>query len=176
MKIINKEVNINTEYLSLSFFEQIKVTELEKISQLKKLKHLNLSNSYLFDKHLEIIRKVASLELLDLDATEITDSGLQYLKPLNKLKELRLKDNPQLTDACIEHLLDIKDLELIHFGNTAVTTSGVRVLLENKKIKTLILDSEFKDNIYELKSLSEKHPYLEIIVKETGIISNGKLD
>lgn len=90
---------------------------------------MNISASDLIDKHLEAIEKIDSLGLLDLDATKITGQRLFYLEPLKNLKQLRLKDNPQLTDMCIEYLLNIQSLELIHIGNTSITTVGARVLL-----------------------------------------------
>jgi hypothetical protein len=176
MKIINKEVNIDADYLNLSFFGEIDNLELKKLIQLKKLRHLNVSSSDLFDEHLDVIIQIENLELLDLDSTEITDKGLQQLSQLKKLKELRLKDNPQLTDNCIEFLSNIKHLEFLHIGNTSITTSGLRTLLDNKKMKSIILDFEFENEIDELKRLTQKCPNLEITLKGTGIISNGMLN
>ncbi|MFD0992006.1 hypothetical protein [Tenacibaculum geojense] len=176
MQIIDKEVNINTDYLSLSFFGEIEITELEKLCQLKKLTHLNLSSSDLFDKHLEIIGQLESIKLLDLDLTEITDNGLQNLKPLRQLKELRLKDNPQLTDKCIEFLSDIEQLELVHIENTSITMIGLTKLLNQKKLNSVILDFELDNEINELLNLSKKYPKLKIIIKGKGVILNGKLN
>lgn len=174
--IINKEVSLDTNYLSLSFFGEIEMAELEKLYQLKKLKHLDMASSYLFDKHLEVIGQVKTLEILDLDLTEITDKGLRNLKPLKQLRELRLKDNPQLTDKCIEFLSDIEQLEAIHIGNTSITILGLITLLHKKELESVILDFEFENEIDELLIISTKYPKLEITLKGTGIISNGKMD
>lgn len=111
LKIVNKEVRSDANYLRLYFTSKVKNKKLEKLLELKRLRHLNASGSYLLDQHLEIIGQIETLELLDLDLTEITDSGLQYLNPLKNFTELRLKDNPQLTDYCVEHLSS--DLEYI---------------------------------------------------------------
>ncbi len=176
MQIIDKEVNVNTDYLSLSFFGEIETIELEKLSLLKNLIHLNLSSSDLLDKHLKIIGHLESIERLDLDLTEITDNGIQNLKSLKQLRELRLKDNPQLTDKCIEFLSDIEQLELIHIENTSITMSGLTKLLNQKKLKSVILDFELDNEINELLRVSEKYSKLEITLKGKGVILNGKLN
>ncbi len=176
MQILNREINIDTDYLNLSFYGEIDKNELKKLTQLKRLKHLNVSSSDLYDKHLEIIGQLKTLELLDLDLTEITDSGLKNLIRLTQLRKLRLKDNPQLTNDCIAYLLDIEQLELIHIENTSITIDGLIKLLTQKELKTVILDCEFDNSIDELLSISEKYPKLEIVFKGTGIMSNGKLN
>lgn len=176
LQILDKEVNLETDYLSLSFFGEIETTELQKLFQLKHLKHLNLSSSDLFDKHLEVIGQMKTLELLDLDLTEITDNGLRNLKPLKQLRELRLKDNPQLTNECIEHLINIDQLEFIHIGNTSITIKGLTKLITQKQLKSVIVDIEFENEINELLRITQKDSKLEITLKGKGIISNGKLN
>ena len=176
MLIIDKEINIDTDYLNLSFYGEIETIELKKLIQLKNLKHLNISSSDLFDKHLIFIGQLETLELLDLDLTEITDNGLRNLNSLKRLRELRLKDNPQLTNDCIEFLFDIEQLELIHIENTSITKTGLIKLLTQKELKSVILGSEFDNEIDELLRITKTYPKLEITLKGTGLISNGKLN
>ncbi len=176
MEILNKEVNIDADYLNLVFLGEIDSLELKKLTQLKNLRHLNISSSDLFDEHLLVIGQIETLELLDLDSTEISNKGLQQLSHLKKLRELRLKDNPQLTDSCIEFLSNIEHLESLHIGNTSISTIGLRTLLDKKKMKSIILDFEFENRVAELKKLTQKYPNLEITIKGTGIISNGILN
>jgi hypothetical protein len=177
INIIDHEVCTNADYLSLSFFGEIEISEIQKLLQLKNLKHLNLSSCDLIDKHLETIGKIASLELLDLDATEITDQGLFFLQHLKNLKQLRLKDNPQLTDTCVEYLSNIHSLELVHFGNTSVSTGGVRKLLSKVELHCILLEnSDLRDVIDELLIITSEHPKLEITLKGLGILSNGKTE
>ncbi|MCP4521911.1 MAG: hypothetical protein GY827_09530 [Cytophagales bacterium] len=167
---------MDTEAEFYSFFGEIKSSELEQLLHFKKLKHLNVSCSDLFDHHLAIIGKIESLELLDIDSTEITNDGLKHLIPLKKLSALRLKDNPQLTDECIVYLAAIEWLELIHIGNTSITMEGLTSLLQKNELYEIILGSEFNDKIEELKLLTQKYPDLEITLKGTGIIMNCKLN
>lgn len=175
--IIDKEASLDCDYLRLSFFGEIEMVEFEKLSQFKKLKHLNVSSSDLFDEHLEIIiGQMDSLELLDLDSTEITNNGLRNLKSIKQLRELRLKDNPQLTDECVDFLSDIEQLELIHIDNTSITITGLTKLLALKEMKSVILGCDFDSKIEELMRITEDYPKLEITLKGTGIISNGRLN
>ncbi|AFM03660.1 hypothetical protein Fleli_1223 [Bernardetia litoralis DSM 6794] len=173
--IINKSVDIQTEYLNLTFFGKIEKNEIQKIRQLEKLKHLNLSSSDLIDEQLEIIGKIENIQVLDLDLTEITNQGISFLKYLQNLKELRLKDNPQLSDNCIEHLITIKSLKFIHIENTAITIDGLKKLLCKSNLESIIIDAKFNNQLNKLIQISEQYPEIEIILKETGLILNGKI-
>lgn len=175
IRILDNEVRLETNYLSLLFFGKIQMSEWEKLAQLKNLKHLNVASSDLVDAHLEIIGQLKTLELLDLDLTEISDNGLRKLKSLKQLVELRLKDNPQLTDECIEFLLEIEQLQFIHIENTSITIQGLTKLLTHKELKSVIVGIEFNNEIDELVRITEKYPKIEITFKGTGIISNGTL-
>ncbi len=55
------------------------------------------------DAGLVHIKRLTSLEVLDLDLTHITDAGLVHLKGLTKLRELSLK-NTDVTDAGVKEL------------------------------------------------------------------------
>lgn len=174
--LFDQQVTTGTEYLSLSVRKNANFLELEKLLQLTQLRHLNVSSCDLEDQHLEVIGKIETLELLDLDATEITNYGLFFLEPLQNLKQLRLKDNPQLTNGCIDYLARIQSLEWLHAGNTSITLTGLSKLLDRVPLKMLILDFEFADQVEELKELSAAHPGLEILVKGRANIINGKLN
>lgn len=174
INIINTAYETTTDYLNLSFLGKIENTEIQKLLKLTKLRHLNASNTDLLDKHLETIGQIYSLELLDLDSTEITNNGLKFLENLKQLKELRLKDNPQLTDDSITYISNIELLELIHIENTSITIDGLKTLLNRKKLKEVILDSD--ESINELIEITKEHRGLKIILKGTGIISNDNLN
>ena len=91
IRIFGQHVNTDVAYFSFSVWDDIPSKELQKLLQLTHIRHLNVSSCDLEDKHLEMIGKMETLELLDLDATEITNYGLFFLKPLINLKQLRLK-------------------------------------------------------------------------------------
>lgn len=174
--IFKQKIRIDAAYLSFRVWKNSSFKELDKLLQLTHIRHLNAASSDLEDQHLEVIGKMETLELLDLDATEITNYGLFFLKPLHNLKQLRLKDNPQLTNGCIDYLSELGTLEMLHAGNTGITIAGFKKLLDRVRLKTLILDSEFADLIEDLLQLSAAHPGLEILVKGRASIVNGKMN
>ena len=92
------------------------------------------------------------------------------------MRELRLKDNTQLTDKCIEFISEIEKLELIHIENTSITIKGLIKLLSLKELKSIILDFELDYEVDKLLKVSEQYTKLEITVKGKGVISNGKLN
>lgn len=169
--IFDQDVSLDVPYFNMVWVEKVLKKELLKLQQLKKLRHLNASCYRLQDKDLLTIGTLTQVELLDLVMTEITDSGLGHLQNMVCLEELRLKDNPQLTDNCIPHLVRLKSLKLLHLGTTSVTISGVRQLLEALELETLVLDDDFEDHLEDLKALASSNSKLEIIVK--GVITLG---
>lgn len=174
--VFDQIVSIDATYLNLVFADPLELKELEKVRLLRELTHLNASSHLLCDDHLKIIGNLDHLEMLDLVMTEITDEGLREISGLHKLVELRLKDNPQLTDACIPYLANLKSLKSIHLGNTDITPEGLKRLLSTVALETVILDSAFDEFIAPLAMLTCEYPKLEILVKGTGTITRGQLD
>ena len=167
---------LNIKYLRFALIGEQKINGLKSLSQLKNLRHLNAAGCYLIDHDLVAIGQVESLELLDLDLTDITDDGLQHLSTLTNLSELRLKDNGQLTDDCVDYLLHLENLKLIHIANTSITINGLKKMVSHLNLETIIIDSDFNNDIDELLRITEKYPKLTIIFKGRGDISNGKID
>jgi hypothetical protein len=165
----------NIKYLRLAFIGKQKIDALKSLVQLTNLKHLNAAGCYLVDHDLVTIGQVTSLELLDLDLTDISNNGLQHLSNLTNLSELRLKDNPQLTDDCVNYLLHFDKLKLIYIANTSITINGIKKMLSHLNLKTIILDSNLDNDIEELLLITEKYPKLKITLKGRGEISNGKI-
>jgi len=175
INLFNDITSLETSYLSLLFLDEIPLDELQKITQLTKLHHLNASSEEIVDAHLEIIGQVTSIELLDIDTSEITDAGIPFLIPLSNLKALRLKDNPQLTDASVGHLAKLRNLKSIHLGNTSITIDGLETLCSQLQLEEVILSYRFEGFVSELKQLSKAHPQLNILIKGTGTIKNGEM-
>ncbi len=84
--------------------------ELGKLSLLPNLTSATLDGTGLDDEGLAHVAGVASLESLSLQESNVSDAGLGYLTQLPMLKYLRLKDNPQLTNACVPHLCRLRSL------------------------------------------------------------------
>lgn len=110
------------------------------------------------DEYLELmVTQVKSINMLDLDETDITNDGVAHLTQMNFIKELRLKGIREIDNHCIVHLNKIKGLELIHVKGTSVTIDGILKLDSKPGLKELFFsakDGEItNEKMLELKKL-----------------------
>ena len=64
------------------------------------------------DEYLELLAtNVKSIDMLDLDETDITNDGIAFLTQMDFIKELRLKGISEIDNDCISHLNKIKKME-----------------------------------------------------------------
>jgi hypothetical protein len=124
--------------------------------------HLHRVNFKLWDHVcdmdlLRIVSKVKSINMLDLDNTDITNRGIQHLTQLHQLKELRLKGIKAIDDDCLQYLNTFSELELLHLEGTSVTLDGMTKLSSLKKLKVLLLsftaNPEIKEKMIQLHTL-----------------------
>lgn len=113
---------------------QVTDAGLKHLVNLKKLIYLNLCfpdvkhGGTISDRGVDEIVKLASLETLDLRATQITDAGVVQLQALSKLKELLL-NGTAITDQGLAHLHAMKSLRLVSVFNCKnVTPKGIAEL------------------------------------------------
>lgn len=98
---------------------------LRRLSALKNLQELDISNSSLSDSELAEIGKLTSLRWLDLSGNEITGDGLRHLNHLGKLRLLKLCFC-DIGDGGFNHLASLTELrELDLSGNKEVTGAGL---------------------------------------------------
>lgn len=76
---------------------------------------------------LKLAGRFASLEILNLDKTGVTDKQLAYVKGLTGLRELSLEENP-ITDDGLPHLAGLKKLEVLSLVKTKITGAGLKHL------------------------------------------------
>lgn len=130
------------------------------------VKHANLRTSDINDEGIALmVNRITSIEILDLDETDITNESVKLLTRLEGLKELRLKGNHSIDNECIEDLSRITSLELLHLGGTSVTIDGVGKLSSLKNLKLLLLSAADNENAQEkLFELAVALPDCEFIV------------
>ncbi len=172
--IQGQSIRMDATYFSSRFHGDVNRVEMKKLPLLKGLLHLNVAGADLYDSDLMIVGRLEGLKMLDLDLTDITDAGLRYLSGCSHLEDLRLKDNPQLTDGCVPHLLSLGSLNFLHLENTSITWDGVRSLIEGLDLCEIILDGDFKTYGREILVLSSEYPELEILIKGFALVKNGK--
>lgn len=133
------------------------------------IKHANLRTSEIDDEAIELmVKRIASIEILDLDETNITGESVKFLTKLQGLKELRLKGNPAIGNESVEYLSQMTDLELLHLGGTSITVDGVNKLASLQKLKLLLLSAADNENV------KEKLFELAVALNDCRIIVNYK--
>ena len=97
------------------------------------------------DEYLELLAAhVKSIDMLDLDETDITNDGIAYLTQMDFIKELRLKGINEIDNDCISHLNKIKELELLHVRGTSITLDGLLKLDNQAGLKHLLFSTDLE--------------------------------
>ena len=81
---------------------------MANLAHLKELERLEIVEVNIADKSLETISKSENLKILTLQATKVTDAGLELLLTMPKLERATLIDNTEVTPAMIQKLRDAK--------------------------------------------------------------------
>ena len=104
---------------------------------------LRKTDGPIYDNALDYITyRIRRILQLDLDDTEITNEGIEYLTRLDCLKELRLKGCSNLDNGCVASLIRIKELELLHLEGTNVTVSGLENIYMIATLRTLLISAD----------------------------------
>ena len=135
--------------------------DVERVTGLKTLKHLDLSLTYVSDRGVEQVKALDQLEDLNLYASEfVTDAALAFLRGHRSLKALNLRgtdvtdtalsyvsDLPQLkaldisftqiSDVGLEHLASLAQLEELKLGGNKISGVGLHVLKLLPKLRSL---------------------------------------
>jgi Leucine-rich repeat (LRR) protein len=135
--------------------------DVERLTEVKTLKRLDLSLTYVSDRGLERVRRLEQLEDLNLYAAEfITDAALAFLRGHRQLKTLNLRGTDvtdtslayiaalpnlkaldisftQITDVGLEHLAALALLEDLNLGGNKISGVGLHVLKLLPKLKKL---------------------------------------
>jgi len=100
---------------------------LLKLEVFQQLRHLFIGHSQVTDKGLEHLKPPNRLEQLSLRANDITDAGLKHLSAIESLKSLDLyKTN--VTDQGLGYLERLSGLRSLDVRRTDVTEEGVNKL------------------------------------------------
>ena len=121
---------------------------------------LNLAHSWITDADLGRIAALGSLERLDLSGTRISDLGIELLKPLQGVRELRLRFAEFVSEGGIAHLSGWTRLETLDLRGTQVRSlvfeqlTGFAQLRRLDLSHTRITDEGF-DRLVDLQALEE---------------------
>jgi len=110
---------------------------LHGLRKIKTLEELDISECGLIsDAGMNSVGTMKSLKKLNLWRVQITDDGVAKLSGLTGLKWLNL-DNTQLADSGTAHLSGMKQLEFLHLGSTLITDEGLPSLAGLTSLKDL---------------------------------------
>ncbi len=119
-------------------FTEVTDAGLKELKKLKSLQSLDLTDTKITDAGLKELKELKSLQSLDLTDTKITDAGLKELKELKSLQELDLSGT-KVTDAGLKELKELKSLQRLNLFGTSVTDAGLKELKELKHLQWLVL-------------------------------------
>jgi hypothetical protein len=118
------------------------------------------------DDEIELmVTHVRSINMLDLDETDITNYSIQLVTKLSFIKELRLKGCRKIDDKAIPHINNIKGLELLHIDGTSISINGVLQLSASHTFRMLLIGvDEPEQHQEELTTIAQRFPDCELIV------------
>lgn len=104
------------EHLDVSFYTGISDESLYEFRHLTRLRHLNLRSCNFTDKGVPALTAFASLQILLLYGTRITDASFPTLKQMTTLTKLQLSGNSEITDAGVSTLSSLPHLEILELA------------------------------------------------------------
>lgn len=119
---------------------------MQSVAKLARLESLNLSRTGIGDVGLKHLGELSGLQSLKLDGTRVTDAGMQSLGKLTSLTQLALYGRegvrPDITDDGLEHLKPLAgSMESLNIGTTKITDAGIAHLSGFTKLTYLCLDN-----------------------------------
>lgn len=140
--------NKNLRALSIGFAE-ISDDSLASIATLPNLTDLEIRDARFTDEGLTHLGRMSQLETLTLATYgplseagphgPITDTGLEQLAGLTRLKTLRIESESAITDEGLKSLRDMAQLEWLTLYSSRITDAGLQSLQQNTKLETLHL-------------------------------------
>ena len=113
--------------------------DVEQIVQIKTLKRLDLSFTYVTDAGIQHLGQLPAIEELTLDAAEaITDAAASYLRANKTLRKLVLRGT-DITDVGMPYLAALTGLKSLDLSNTMVGDVGLESLPALSQLEELNL-------------------------------------
>jgi len=113
--------------------------DIERVVEIKGLKRLDLSFTYVSDAGIERLQQLQQLEELALDATEaITDAAASYLRANKHLRKLVLRGT-DITDVGMPYLAALTGLKSLDLSHTMIGDVGLESLPALSELEELDL-------------------------------------
>ncbi|MFT3699299.1 MAG: hypothetical protein QM831_39490 [Kofleriaceae bacterium] len=160
-------------YVSIGHIED--PDDLSPLAQLP-ITQLTCAMTNLDDRGLHHICSIATLENLNIQATQVTDDGLAELVRLPALRSLRLKENHQLTNACVPSLVRCRHVEDLQIHETSIDEAALAMLrmLPLRELCLWVTDGNFTFD--KLVEFSKRVPACAILCKGRGTFRDGAFE
>lgn len=113
--------------------------DLQRILELRSLKKLDLSFTYVTDKGIELIPQFKELEELTLDTAEfITDAAINHLRANKKLRKLVLRGT-DITDVALPYIGELRALRTLDLSHSMLGDVGIESLVTLTELEELDL-------------------------------------
>ena len=127
-------------------------TDLDCLASLSQLRRLRLEDLALHDRSIVSLWEMPHLEILNIPATVLTDSGVKTLVArLSGLQLLRI-GSPHITDTGIATLSELQSLRFLHLVDIPVTDAGLIHFHDMHSLESFYIDGgqETEPGIREL--------------------------
>jgi len=94
---------------------------------------ISLRRSKVGDEDFRLVALFTTLQVLELDETEVTDAGISHLSALTGMESLNLVKT-QITDEALRYLSRMKQLKKLDITLTAISGAGLRYLQDLQKL------------------------------------------
>lgn len=159
----------NSPALQADFFvkEYFKIEALKELNKIKEqLVALNLSKMPVRDDDLSLLSAFNNLEILNLNFTAITGSGLSNLKTCTKLKSVSLSGT-KVTVESLKPILELPAIQTLYIWNTSIGETH-KLELERAHPKIRFIHTLFKDE--SILALSKPILVNEGVLKKNDLI------
>lgn len=165
---------LKKEKEELAFWKRLGVTHPDEI--LTHYNHIDFRESGITDEELHLfVTKVRSVNMFDLNGTEITCDGIEALTKLENLSELRLKECHHIDNKCIPYLNKITTLKFLYVKGTPITIDGLLGLGNLVHLEDLFFsDTAVEDMDNKLKTLATLLPQCRLIMDGKELPRNGE--
>jgi RNA polymerase sigma factor (sigma-70 family) len=144
--------------------------DLAKLAGVPGLQRLLLTGTQVSNEGLEKLKDFPALNLLSLQATQITADGLAHLAGAKKLRTLYLGGS-KIDNKSMEKLKDAKSLVHLRLYRTAVDKDGLKALSTLPNLTSLELVGNFTDN--DIGVLKEYTGLTKLKLLQTAVTDEG---
>lgn len=164
----------SSSHFSLSITQLQDMAELKKLRLFSDLRSASFAGTNLNDVGLAHVARVRTIDNLNLQDTEISDAGLACLERLPNLQHLRLKGNPQLTNACVPHLARLTQLVDLQIHETSITEAALTELAGLAELRGVSVHVWQGNYTFDgLLALSVRMPGCAVLAKGHGEFLDG---